>query len=91
MADVFDVLTSQRPYKAPLSMDAARERLLLGSAASFDPQIVRAFIQLLDMHPNFALPQRVCSISVEALTPHLKHEQHETRMLVAGDTQRWIP
>lgn len=65
VADVFDVLTSQRPYKAPLSLDAARERLLLGSAASFDPQIMRAFLQLLDIHPNFTLPQRLCAISVD--------------------------
>jgi len=65
VADVFDVLTSQRPYKAPLSLDAARERLLLGSAASFDPQIVRAFLQLLDLYPNFTLPQRLCAIAVD--------------------------
>jgi putative nucleotidyltransferase with HDIG domain len=65
VADVFDVLTSQRPYKAPLSLDAARERLLLGSSASFDPQIVRAFIQLLDIYPNFTLPQRLCAISMD--------------------------
>ncbi len=63
VADVFDVLTSQRPYKAPLALDAARERLLLGSSASFDPQIVLAFIQLLDIHPHFTLPQRVCSLT----------------------------
>src|SRR5436309_5728369 len=35
VADVYDVLTSQRPYKAPLSHDAARERLIKGSGASF--------------------------------------------------------
>ncbi len=68
VADVFDVLTSQRPYKAPLSLDAARERLLQGSAASFDPLIVRAFLQLLDTHPSFILPQRLCAISVDADT-----------------------
>jgi putative two-component system response regulator len=65
VSDVFDVLTSQRPYKAPLSLDATRERLLLGSAASFDPQIVRAFLQLLDLYPNFTLPQHLCAISVD--------------------------
>ena len=65
VADVFDVLTSQRPYKAPLTLDAARERLLLGSGASFDPQIMRAFLQLLDLHPDFTLPQRLCALSVE--------------------------
>ena len=67
VADVFDVLTSQRPYKAALSLDAARERLLQGSAASFDPMIVRAFITLLDEYPNFTLPQR--SNAPSALSP----------------------
>jgi putative nucleotidyltransferase with HDIG domain len=65
IVDVFDVLTSQRPYKAPLSLDVACERLLLGSAASFDPQILQAFLRLLDISPNFVLPQRVCAISVD--------------------------
>lgn len=62
VADVYDVLTSQRPYKEPFSEDAARERLLLGSAISFDPTIVRALLHLLDNHPNFTLPQRVCPL-----------------------------
>lgn len=62
VADVYDVLTSQRPYKAALSEEAARERLLLGAGRSFDPMIVRAFVYLLDTHPNFRLPQRLCAI-----------------------------
>lgn len=62
VADVFDVLTSQRPYKSALSLDAARERLLLGSGASFDPMVVRAFLSLLDAHPNFIVTQRSCAM-----------------------------
>ena len=62
VADVYDVITSQRPYKAALSEDAARERLLIGSAASFDPMIVRAFLNLLDAQPDFTLPQRICPL-----------------------------
>lgn len=62
VADVYDVLTSQRPYKAALSRDAARERILLGSGTSFDPQVVGAFLQLLDSQPDFTLPQRVCAL-----------------------------
>ena len=62
IADVFDVLTSQRPYKAPLTQEVARERLLLGSGASFDPELVHAFLHLLDREPNFLLPQRLCSL-----------------------------
>jgi len=62
VADVYDVLTSQRPYKEALSEDAARERLLSGSATSFDPMIVRAFLNLLNAQPNFTLPQRICAL-----------------------------
>lgn len=61
VADVYDVLTSQRPYKAALSKDAARERLLLGSGTHFDPTIIQAFLQLLDTTPNFTLPPHVCA------------------------------
>ena len=66
VADVYDVITSQRPYKAALSEDAARERLLNGSAASFDPMIVRAFLNLLDAQPDFTLPQRICPLPAPA-------------------------
>lgn len=62
VADVYDVLTSQRPYKVALTEEAARERLLLGSGRSFDPMIVRAFLYLLDTTPNFTLPQRICAL-----------------------------
>lgn len=65
IADVFDVLTSQRPYKAPLSLDAARERLLMDAGTCFDPHLVQAFLQLLDTQPNFTLPQRLCSLAVD--------------------------
>ncbi len=62
VADVYDVLTSQRPYKVALTEEAARERLLLGSGRSFDPMVVRAFLYLLDTTPNFTLPQRICAL-----------------------------
>jgi putative two-component system response regulator len=63
IADVYDVLTSQRPYKEPLSEEVARERLLLGSGTSFDPVLLQAFLHLLDSYPNFILPQSVCPLS----------------------------
>lgn len=66
VADVYDVLTSQRPYSGPLSKDAARERLLLGSSRSFDPAIVRAFLHLLDSQPHFTLPERICALPTHA-------------------------
>jgi len=62
VADVYDVLTSQRPYKAPLTKDAARERLLQGAGTSFDPMVVQVFLHLLDITPNFTLSQHICAI-----------------------------
>jgi putative nucleotidyltransferase with HDIG domain len=69
IADVFDVLTSERPYKLPLSKETARERLLLGSATSFDPNVVRAFLHLLDTQPHFILPPQVCAIPKRQRVP----------------------
>lgn len=63
IADVYDVLTSQRPYKAPLSADEARERLQEGSGKHFDPTILQAFLHLLDIKPNFTLMHSDCAIS----------------------------
>lgn len=68
IADVFDVLTSQRPYKAPLSLEMARERLLADMGSSFDPQILPAFLELLDLSPDFIIPQRVCALGVGELS-----------------------
>lgn len=76
VADVYDVLTSQRPYKAALSEEAARERLLLGAGRSFDPMIVRAFLYLLDTRPDFTLPQRICP-----LPETTKHKFHSSNMI----------
>src|SRR6266496_76767 len=75
VADVYDVLTSQRAYKAALSEAVARERLLPGSATSFDPTIVRAFLHLLDTRPNFTLPQRICALppGIRRASPLLPH------------------
>lgn len=62
VADVYDVLTSQRPYKAPLSRDAARERLIKGSGTSFDPEVLDAFVHLLDKTPDFLVSESSCDL-----------------------------
>jgi putative nucleotidyltransferase with HDIG domain len=63
VADVFDALTSQRPYKPAMSLDAAREWLLQGSALSFDPMVIQAFLNLLDEYPDFTISQRSNTIA----------------------------
>lgn len=88
IADVFDVITSQRPYKAALSLDAARERLLKGSAESFDPMIVQAFLNLINSSPNFIIPQRFCALPSTEKTlenfPQLKDRSIATDQPRAG-------
>lgn len=45
VADVFDALTSKRPYKEPFSVETAYEIITEGSDKHFDPEIVRVFVQ----------------------------------------------
>lgn len=47
VCDVFDALTSQRPYKDPWSVDDAVAELKRGKGAHFDPHLVDLFIQKL--------------------------------------------
>jgi len=72
IADVYDVLTSQRPYKAPLSIDVARERLQQGSGRSFDPMMVQAFLRLIDLTPNFTLTPRTPELSSQDVQRFLR-------------------
>jgi putative nucleotidyltransferase with HDIG domain len=47
VADVFDALTSDRPYRAALSPAAAAEVLLAESGRTLDADVVRAFLRLI--------------------------------------------
>ena len=46
IADVFDALTSRRPYKDPLSFDATMEILEQGRGSHFDPNLLDAFANI---------------------------------------------
>ncbi len=55
IVDVFDALTSQRPYKPALPLDAALRLLADGRGAHFDPDILDAFVPLApDLLREFA-------------------------------------
>jgi len=45
ICDVFDALTSTRPYKNPWSFNKAVQELKLNSGTHFDPRLVKVFIQ----------------------------------------------
>lgn len=46
VADVFDALTSRRPYKEPWSLERALDYLREQEGCQFDPKVVQAFFRL---------------------------------------------
>ncbi len=46
VADAFDVITSRRSYKEPLSPEAARAELVDCAGSHFDPAVVRAMLRV---------------------------------------------
>jgi putative two-component system response regulator len=59
IADVFDALTSKRPYKEPLSVEKAFAIIRDGRGSHFDPKVTDAFfsiteeiLQIREVYPN---------------------------------------
>ncbi|UTA48539.1 response regulator [Simiduia sp. 21SJ11W-1] len=48
VCDVFDALTSNRPYKAAWPVSRALEYLQENSGSQFDPQVVEEFVSIID-------------------------------------------
>ncbi len=48
VADAFDAMTSERPYRKPVTVEAARAELLRFSGTQFDPRVVAALLAALD-------------------------------------------
>jgi putative two-component system response regulator len=48
VADVFDALTSERPYKKSWTLEASLDLIVSGSGTHFDPDCVTAFLKVWD-------------------------------------------
>jgi putative nucleotidyltransferase with HDIG domain len=48
LADTFDAMTSDRPYRKALSVEESREEIIRCSGTQFDPQCVQAFLMAWD-------------------------------------------
>jgi putative two-component system response regulator len=46
LADVFDALTSKRPYKNPWSMEDATSEIQKYSGGHFEPKLVESFMSV---------------------------------------------
>jgi len=47
VADAYDAMTSDRPYRSAMSKETAIARLKAASGTQFDPQVVEAFLTAL--------------------------------------------
>src|ERR1700761_4178611 len=66
VADVFDALTTRRPYKEPMPLDVARNYLVEHQGRQFDPACVDAFLSRWDEVVEIAAGQQA--------TPYQKAE-----------------
>ncbi|MGD0765147.1 MAG: HD-GYP domain-containing protein [Dehalococcoidia bacterium] len=49
VADAFDAMTSNRPYRRALPVDKAREEIVGNAGSQFDPKVVEAFLLCLPL------------------------------------------
>jgi Cu+-exporting ATPase len=68
IADVFDALTTKRPYKEPWPVSDAIAMLERDSGSHFDPQLVRVFATIAP-----ALYQEMCCIEAHQMEAMLQH------------------
>ncbi len=54
MADAYEAMTSDRPYRSELTPAAAREQLLAGAGTQFDSGVVEALLRALDRQEQVA-------------------------------------
>jgi putative two-component system response regulator len=67
VADVFDALTTRRPYKEPMPLEVARDYLVENKARQFDPACVDAFLSRWDEVVAIATGQTTAFQKAEAL------------------------
>lgn len=59
VADAYDAMCSERPYRKSLEAWEVRMELQRGAGRQFDPQVCEMFLRMLDEEPNmFALFHR---------------------------------
>lgn len=51
VADSFDAMTSDRPYRRAMEVDRALDEIRAGAGTQFDPEIAEVFIQLIEEQP----------------------------------------
>ena len=78
IVDVFDALTSRRPYKQPFSLEESLRLMAEESGRAFDPEYLEAFLlQAPELYRNYALaPEEYLVKELENLVPHIVVRQY---------------
>lgn len=74
LADVFDALTSRRPYKAPWSTGDAVAHIRQQSGSQFDPVVTAVFLEVIEEREAVCLVQWDDSMSVGNLQIDEQHK-----------------
>lgn len=74
VADVFDAMTTARSYKAPMPVEAARDRIAAGIGTHFDPHVAGTFIALLNCHPSFLVPSETLPSLFDSNSAWVRHD-----------------
>jgi putative nucleotidyltransferase with HDIG domain len=69
VADAYNAMTSDRPYRDAMPIHVARERLQQASGSQFDPTVVEAFDSILETAPE-AYSQGACADFVAEARRH---------------------
>lgn len=69
VADVFDALTSRRPYKEPMALPVARNYLVENAGRQFDPACVEAFLSRWDEVVTIATGQAAAPFRTTGALP----------------------
>jgi HD-GYP domain-containing protein (c-di-GMP phosphodiesterase class II) len=51
LADAFDAMTSDRPYRGSIGIERAMDELRAGSGSQFDPEVVSVFVEMVEEEP----------------------------------------
>jgi HD-GYP domain-containing protein (c-di-GMP phosphodiesterase class II) len=51
IADCFDAMTNDRPYRRALPVEQAIDEIVIGACTQFDPEIVQVFLDLVESDP----------------------------------------